>query len=178
MPNLYGQEYIMTRVCLRVILCSLAIFFASLHYANRADAVAHCFDSPPEGQFDSTYALENQDGTFIVGLNGTARFQCTVNWRTTFQALYKASSDPSWHLGFDNAIYAPNAVGHYDGYTDVFFQPAVTPPAFTGYWTPGDGLNAARPVCQWQWRVRERFTNTSNGNLDNTLYSPTVNPTC
>ena len=165
-----------------LILAAVAIFMAGFHewaHPHTAQAVAHCFTAAPEDQFDGTYAQDPiQGGGWLVGVNGQARFYCTVNWRVTFQALYKAPSDTTWSLGVDNALYAPSINTHYDAFADQLFTPGVTPPTFTGYWDSGDGLNAARPVCQWQWRIRERFTNTSTGALDNTLYSPTVNPSC
>jgi ribosomal protein L24E len=146
----------------------------------RATSPNFCDSAPPEEQFDSTYATDN-DGTghFFVGVNGQARFICTTNWRVTMIPLFKLPADSSWTVGFDNALYFPSINGHYATNQDVFFQPGgSTPPGFTGYWTNGDGLRAAHPICRYQWRVRERFTNTGNGTTEGTLYSPTVEPTC
>jgi len=171
----------------RLITCFIAgvvagLLFGGFHeWTPPAHAASNfCDTSPPEEQFDSTYAVDNQPPptTFLVGLNGQARLFCTSNWRVTYQPLFKLPADSSWTVGFDNPIYMPNATGHYAGYQDVLFTPGSAPPDFTGYWTNGDGLRAQHPVCQYQWRVRERFTNTGNGTLEGTLYSPTVNPSC
>lgn len=170
----------MIRHTIRVVLAAIAILIATLTYSPTANATAQCFPNPPEDQFDSTYAIDNQPPptTFLVGLNGQARFACAVNWRVTFQPLFKLPAASTWTVGFDNSLYMPSANGHYTAFQDVLFTPGIAPPSFTGYWTNGDGLHANHPICQYQWRVRERFTNTGNNTLVGTYYSPTTNPTC
>lgn len=128
-------------------------------------------------QFPNTFAGENTDGTFIVGVTGQAEFSCSSQWRVTFVPLYQDTGESVWHVGFDNTLIFPLGTGTYAATQQKVFLPPNTPSAFTGYWTPGDGLRASRPVCAHSWRLRERFTN-SVGTLVGTDYSPTITPTC
>lgn len=146
---------------------------AATHHRNpiRLSGLLSCFDIQ---QFPQTYAIEDTNNLFFVGVNGTAEFSCTTKWAVTFVPLYQ---DNGWNVGFDNVLRFPLGSGYYSQGADKVFTPPNQPTSFTGLWDNGDGLRASRPVCAETWRVRERFTN-GQGTTIGTYYSPTQTPTC
>lgn len=129
-------------------------------------------------QFDSTYVIDpDTGGGWITGLNGTMTASCTTKWRVVFHVECKTG-----HTNYASCIQnelcnSPGICEGVNGWgagTSHLYDPTTEQPggAFTGYWTPGDGLQVSRPLCDYIWRVRERFYNTIAGTLITTKYSP------
>ena len=139
-------------------------------------AAPQCFTAPPEEDWEQTSAFDTGAPDFNVSIGRDARYWCSQRWRVEAQPLYRAVGAATWSVGFTNKLYEPSPTTTYGSGVDKLFDVVTgSPGAFTGYWDQGDGLKAARPLTQWEWRVRFRFFNSQDVQIA-TLYSPNYTP--
>lgn len=170
----------MNRKLLLIILAALiGAWLGGFHewaHPHKAHAAATCTITQ---QFTTTSAVDNQPppNTWTVLVGPTLTASCTPRWYVTFTPQCKTG-----HTSYTRCITndlcpfatacAPNTYGWGAGTTHSYDEPTGTPTGFTGYWDNGDGFTQTGSVCDYIWRIRERFINGTDGTTITTLYSP------